>query len=170
MLIVFPLGLLAMSFVFDIIYLASDNGGSYAAASYYMIAAGLLTGVAAAVAGTLDWRGIPKGTRASRIGLIHGIGNAVLLVLFLVSWLIRRSVGYADPGVAPIVVSFLGVALSMATAWLGGELVYRLNIGPDTGANADAPSSLLTDNAYGTPAGETERVGEPAHRTSFPGR
>jgi hypothetical protein len=33
------------------------------------------------------------------------------------------------------------------TGWLGGELVVRLGVGIDQGANVDAPSSLETDTA-----------------------
>jgi len=32
--------------------------------------------------------------------------------------------------------------LISATAWLGGELVERLGVGVDDGANLDAPNSL----------------------------
>jgi hypothetical protein len=34
------------------------------------------------------------------------------------------------------------VRLSFITGWLGGELVNRLSVGVDDGANLDAPSSL----------------------------
>jgi hypothetical protein len=36
----------------------------------------------------------------------------------------------------------VGLALALATAWLGGELVYRLRIGVDEDAHPDASSSL----------------------------
>ena len=32
--------------------------------------------------------------------------------------------------------------LALVTAWAGGELVERLGVGVDEGANLDAPSSL----------------------------
>ena len=38
--------------------------------------------------------------------------------------------------------SFVAVVVAVGTAWLGGELVERLGIGVDEGANTDAPSSL----------------------------
>jgi hypothetical protein len=34
------------------------------------------------------------------------------------------------------------VLLALGTAWAGGELVERLGVGVDPGANLDAPSSL----------------------------
>jgi hypothetical protein len=41
-----------------------------------------------------------------------------------------------------LVCSFVAVVVAGAAAWLGGELVDRLAIGIDEGANPDAPSSL----------------------------
>jgi uncharacterized membrane protein len=62
MLIVFPLGLLAMALIFDVIRLAVH--ATLGPASYYMIAAGLTSGLVAAVFGFIDWMAIPSGTRA----------------------------------------------------------------------------------------------------------
>ena len=89
-LMVFPLGLLSTSVVFDVIYFVTDDG-RYASAAFLMIAAGILGGLVAGAAGFLDWLKIPRGTRAKRIGAIHGIGNEVMLGIFAVSWLIRLS-------------------------------------------------------------------------------
>jgi uncharacterized membrane protein len=140
MLIVFPLGLLGTSLLFDILHVAT-GGGQWAQVSYFMIAAGLIAGLVAAPFGLIDWLSIPANTRAKRIGLLHGGGNVVVLLLFLLSWLFRRDLPTA-PGGLEITLSALGVGLSLVTGWLGGELVDRLGIGVDEGANADAPSSL----------------------------
>ena len=140
MLIVFPLGLLATAVIFDIIYLVSGNS-QWTLVAYYMIGAGTVGGLAAAVPGWLDWIAIPNGTRAKRIGLIHGVGNVIVLLLFILSWVLRR----ANPEVPPtgaIVAGLLGLVLAGFTGWLGGELVDRLGVGVDEGAHLDAPSSL----------------------------
>src|SRR5919205_309232 len=60
MLIVFPLGLLATSFFFDLIHLAS-GGERWGYASFYMIAAGILGALVSAVFGLVDWLAIPPG-------------------------------------------------------------------------------------------------------------
>jgi uncharacterized membrane protein len=140
MLIVFPLGLLATSFIFDIVHLATGNP-TYAVISFYMIAAGIVGGLLAAVFGLIDFLGIPKFTRARRIGALHGIGNVVVVGLFAASWGMRYDVPALPPGGA-IVLSGLAVALALVTGWLGGELVDRLGVGVDDGAHLDAPSSL----------------------------
>jgi uncharacterized membrane protein len=140
MLIVFPLGLLATSVFFDIIRVAG-GGPSFGVASFYMIAAGVLLGLLAAVFGLVDWLAIPAGTRARRLGAWHGIGNVVVVGLFVLGWALRvRDPGH--PGAAPFVLSLLGVLLALVTGWLGGELVERLGVGVDQGAHADSPSSL----------------------------
>lgn len=140
MLIVFPLGLLATAVIVDIVYLATD-ALIFAEVSYYLIVAGLIGGAVAAPFGFIDWKAIPRNTRAKRIGAMHGGGNAIVLLLFLVSALLRNDLPSAPP-VAAYVCSFVGAALALVTAWLGGELVDRLGVGVSDGAHVDAPSSL----------------------------
>ncbi len=141
MLIVFPLGLLATAVIFDIIYLITNRAG-FAVASAYAIGAGVVGGLVAAVFGLVDWLAVPAGSRAKRVGLLHGVGNVVVVVLFAVSWLLRARAGGWHPGAVALVFSFVGIALGGFTGWLGGELVERLGIGVDEGAGIDAPSSL----------------------------
>ncbi|GAB4035674.1 DUF2231 domain-containing protein [Spirosoma jeollabukense] len=140
-LIVFPLGLLATSVIFDGAYLLNNNPDMIRVA-YWMITAGLLAGVVAAVPGWIDWLAIPTSTRAKRIGLIHGAGNVVVLLLFGLSWFLRTDEpGYHPPTLA-LVSSGLAFMLTGLTGWLGGELIDRLGVGVDDNAHLNAPSSL----------------------------
>ena len=140
MLIVFPLGLLATAVAFDIVGLSTGDG-SWFGISFWMIAAGIIGGLLAAVYGLVDWWAIPSGTRAKRIGLWHGVGNVVVVLMFIASWLFRRPAP-SQPGTGALVLSFVAVVLALVTGWLGGELVDRLGVGVDRGAHLDAPSSL----------------------------
>ncbi|MFF4888791.1 DUF2231 domain-containing protein [Micromonospora chersina] len=140
-LIVFPLGLLATSVIFDILYLITDRTGFQVSAAY-TIAAGVIGGLVAAVFGLIDWSAIPAGTRAKRVGAVHGLGNVVVLVLFAVSWLLRRGADNWDPNAGALVCSFAGIVLAGFTGWLGGELVERLGVSVSDGAGVNAPSSL----------------------------
>src|SRR5688572_20100917 len=140
MLIVFPLGLLGMAVVFDVLAIALDNG-YWSEIAYWMIAAGVVIGLLAAPFGTIDWLAIPSGTRAKRIGAVHGVGNVVVVLLFAVSWLMRGDAP-AAPRALAFVLSFAAGSLALFTGWLGGELVDRLGVGVDEGAHVDAPSSL----------------------------
>lgn len=152
MLIVFPLGLLATAVIFDVLYLFTDRAG-FTVASAYTIAAGVIGGLVAAVFGLADWLAIPAGTRAKRIGLLHGAGNVVVVVLFAVSWLVRAGAEEWEPNALALVLGFVAVALAGVTGWMGGELVERLGVGVDDGAHVDAPNSL---------SGPAERTGTSA--------
>lgn len=142
MLIVFPLGLLGMAVLFDVVALVFDDG-QWSAIAFWMIGAGVLSGLVAAPFGTIDWLAVPRGTRARRIGALHGAGNVLVVALFGVSWWLRREAP-AVPATPALLLSFAGGLLSLATGWLGGELVDRLAVGVDDGAHLDAPSSLNT--------------------------
>jgi uncharacterized membrane protein len=146
MLIVYPAGLLSASVVFDIVYALTGNS-DFATVAFWTLAGGLLGGAAAAIFGLIDWLGIPQGTRARRIGLFHGGGNAVVVVVFAISFLLR--LGRTDylPDVVPMILSIAGLLIALVTLWLGGELVYRLGVAVDPGANLDAPSSLSDEPA-----------------------
>ena len=141
LMIVFPLGLLTTSVIFDGVHLYTDNP-TFAVVSYWMLVAGLIGGVVAAVPGWIDWLAIPKGTRAKRIGMIHGLGNVLVLTLFGVSWLFRSDEVGHIPATLALILSFAGFGLVAITGWLGGELVDRLGVGVDDGAHLNASSSL----------------------------
>lgn len=147
--IVFPLGLLATAAIFDVLYLVTGDG-KWTGVSFYMIAAGIVGGIVAAVFGFIDWAAIPAGTRAKRVGLWHGLGNDIVLVLFAISWWLRRD-DPSTPETLAFALSFLAVLIALVTGWMGGELVERLGVAVHPGAHLDAPNSLS-----GRPASEHE--------------
>jgi uncharacterized membrane protein len=149
MMVNFPLGLLTTAAVFDIVHLATNNG-YWSEISFWMITAGVIGGLIAAVIGTIDWLAIPSGTRAKKVGAWHGGGNYLLLSFFIVSWFLRLH-AISSPSYVAYGLSLLGAALLGVTGWLGGELTLRMGIGVDEGANLDAPSSLS-----GLPASQHE--------------
>ncbi|MBW3566478.1 MAG: DUF2231 domain-containing protein [Proteobacteria bacterium] len=140
MLVVFPLGLFATSVIFDVIHLLTDNP-ELSLVSYWMILSGVIGGLVAAPFGFIDWLAIPKGTRAKSIGLIHGTGNILIVLIFATSWVLRMNSPDA-PGMLAYLLSFGGLGLALVTGWLGGELVDRLGVGVYENAHLDAPSSL----------------------------
>jgi uncharacterized membrane protein len=145
MLVVFPLGLLGASVVFDLAYRITRLA-DMALVAHWMIVSGLIGGLLAAPFGFIDWLAIPKRTRARFIGALHGVGNLLVMLFFLASWLARRDAPEA-PSAAAGAAGVVGVALSLVTAWLGGELVDRLGIGVYDDAHPNAPSSLEPEKA-----------------------
>ena len=139
-LIVFPLGLLSTAVIFDTLHLLTKKP-KLGEQGLAMTGAGILGGLVAAPFGLVDWLAVPEGTRAREVGRWHGLGNAAVLGLFGASWAMRRA-DPQKPGGLPFLLSLLGFGLVGVTGWLGGELVDRLGVGVDDGANLDAPSSL----------------------------
>ncbi len=123
-LIVFPLGLLATSFFFDLAWLVRKNE-QLAIVAWWLIFAGVLGGAAAAIFGLIDWLAIPRGTRARRVGALHGGGMGIVALLYAASWVLRRDAP-AHPDGAAILLSAAGVLLTIVTGWLGGELADRM--------------------------------------------
>jgi uncharacterized membrane protein len=150
MLIVFPLGLLATSVAFDVAYLGT-NDSRFAEVSFWMIAAGVIGGLVAAAFGLIDWLAIPPGTRAKAVGAWHGLGNVVVVALFVASWFVRLGADHRTD-LPAFVLSLAGAGLAVVTGWLGGELVDRMGVGVDKGANVNAPSSLSGQPARHHPA------------------
>ena len=81
---------------------------------------GVVSALPTAVAGAADWADTSE--QARRIGLIHGLLNSAGLVLMLGSLWARRT---QRRGLG-IGLSTLGLTFSTVSAWLGGELVYRM--------------------------------------------
>jgi uncharacterized membrane protein len=141
MLIVFPLGLLITAVLFDLFALLTGND-ALGTVAYWNIAVGVVTGLLAAIFGFRDWFAIPDNTRAKAIGLWHGVGNVVVIVLFAIAWILRREDPTHQALVIPFVLEVIAVGMGAITGWLGGELVERLAVGVDPGAHLNSPSSL----------------------------
>ena len=92
--------------------------------------------------GLIDWLAIPTGTRAKRIGLLHGGANVIVVAIFALVWWMRASAPDVTPTTTVFLLEVMALGLGSVAGWLGGELVDRLAVGVDDGAHLDAPSSL----------------------------
>ena len=155
MLIVLPLGLLIAAVVFDALYLWRGSP-TFAAVAYWNIAGGIIGGLLAAIFGLVDWLAIPSGTRAKRIGLLHGGSNVIVVGAFALAWLMRSNSVDTAPTTNVFLLELGALLLGAFAGWLGGELVDRLGVGVDNGAHLDAPSSLSGRPARQTEAGSTQ--------------
>src|SRR4029453_6789746 len=107
------------------------------------------------VFGLIDWLNIPSGTRAKSVGMWHGLGNVLVVVLFALSWWLRSGDPTHTPSTTAFILALLGIGIGAVTGWLGGEMVDRLGVGVDPGAPLDGPDSLS-----GVPAASNRRGGE----------
>lgn len=110
--------------------------------TFWNIVVGVGSALVAAVFGFIDWTGIPSNTRAKRIGAVHGIGNVVVTGLFFTAAYLRNDNRSMPPPTSAFALEVVALGLGAVTGWLGGELVNRLGVGVDEGANVHAPSSL----------------------------
>lgn len=129
MLVTVPIGAWVVSLAFDVASQWAGEAEVLAKGSFWLIGAGILGALAAALFGLLDLLAIPRGTKAFAVGLTHMAINLVVVGLFVVSFALRR--GELDSGAVdavPLAVSAVAVALLGVSGWLGGELSYRYGV------------------------------------------
>ena len=130
MLIPFPLALWATSFAVDVLFYFLRHPTLLIIAKF-MIAAGCLGAIAAAIPGIIDWLTIKNG-EVKRAANWHARLNVAALVVFAISFFMR--IGRYSELVGrrltlPFLLSAVGVILISISGWLGGELVFRYGIG-----------------------------------------
>jgi nitrite reductase/ring-hydroxylating ferredoxin subunit/uncharacterized membrane protein len=117
------------------------------------IAVGLVGAAGSAVTGLTDWS--ETNGRARKVGLLHGLLNVGATVLYTTSLVLRsRKKRNAGRGFA-----MLGFAVSSASAYLGGHLVFGEQIGVNHAAAQEMPKEfvpVLLDS--GLREGEMKRV------------
>ncbi|WP_404785130.1 DUF2231 domain-containing protein [Altericista sp. CCNU0014] len=127
LLVTFPVAFLVGAAATDIGFWSS-NDAFWARASLWLIGAGFITGIVAALTGILDFLKIDR-VRKRSAGWVHLFGNVAALLITLVNWILR----YSNPveAVIPqgIVLSILVSVILGVTGWYGGELAYRHKIG-----------------------------------------
>ncbi|HMQ27377.1 MAG TPA: DUF2231 domain-containing protein, partial [Acidimicrobiales bacterium] len=109
----------------------ADTAWVYARGAYVLTAAGVGAGLVAAMVGLADLVRVPRDTPAFRTGIRHLLCMDACLVLFAVSFLIRRGSDFEwhDP-VAPLpfAISLLGLVLLAAGVWLGTRLAHTYGV------------------------------------------
>jgi len=101
------------------------------------IAVGLVGAAGAAVTGLTDWS--ETDGRARKVGLLHGLLNVGATVLYTTSLVLRRKQRRnAGRGFA-----MLGYAVSNASAYLGGHLVFGEQIGVNHAAAQEMPKEFV---------------------------
>jgi uncharacterized membrane protein len=128
MLVVFPIGFLVGALATDLAFWGTSDP-FWARGSKWLLGAGIVMGVLAAVAGLIELVTISR-VRSLAAGWVHFLGNATAILLSI--WNLLRRIG-GDPGamVVPygIILSAVVVGIFLVTGWLGGELVFRHRIG-----------------------------------------
>lgn len=126
MIIPFPLALWTTSFAADVIYYFW-HGPSLLVISKFLLAAGCLGAIAAAIPGIIDWSAI-RNSKVKRIANWHARLNIIALIIFATSLYLRMKVGAPWVNYSlkiPFLLSLLGVILISISGWLGGALSFE---------------------------------------------
>ena len=127
-LVTVPIGAWICSFVFDLISTRANDPIIYGRGAYWLIVIGIAGAVGAALFGVLDLLTIPRGTPAFRTGLLHAGINDVVLAIFVISFLVRRTGDFGETSTGLLVLSAAGLGLLTVSGWLGGKLAYRYGV------------------------------------------
>lgn len=138
MLVLFPVAFLTSALFTDAAHWYS-GAAVWAVASVWLLGAGIVTALIAAVAGFIDFLGSER-IRAISDAWLHMIGNLIAVALAIVSLFLRLVYGI-EAIVLPV-----GILLSIAiflillfTGWKGGEMVYRHGVGVEN--EGDPPNA-----------------------------
>jgi uncharacterized membrane protein len=137
MLVPLPIGLFTGALVFDLLHVGTGQPG-WGLVAFWVIAAGLVGALLAAVPGLIDYSGLRGPAR--RIATWHLAMNLTLVGLFALNLWLRTGPGQAPigPGLGiPLALTIVGVALMFASGWLGGEMVYRHRVGVEEAGGRD---------------------------------
>jgi uncharacterized membrane protein len=130
MLIPLPIGLFTWTLVADIIFLTTDLAVWYEIARWSG-AAGVVTGLLAALPGFGDFLTVPIRGKARASATAHMLLNLTIVAAFAIAGYFMFFTDATDGTALVIVVALhaAGVGLLLISGWLGGELVYRYHIG-----------------------------------------
>lgn len=121
-----PIAFLVAAPVCDLVYFWTKDL-FWARGAFWLIAAGVVTGLLAAATGLMDFFGIER-VRKRTAGWAHMIINIVVLTLTIVNLILRW--GNVAGAIIPtgLVISIIVALLLGLSGWYGGELVYRHKI------------------------------------------
>jgi uncharacterized membrane protein len=121
-LILFPAGLLPYSFVMDVMHHATGKQ-SYADAAYHTMWGGVIGGLAAGAAGAVHYASIRDESTSKPVANLHAAMNIGIMGLYALNLVTRRN-GNRKPGLLSTVLSGIGTAGLLVSAWYGAHLVY----------------------------------------------
>lgn len=122
MLVPFPIAGFVGALVCDLV---GTSDPFWFQASEYLLSAGVVMALLAALMGLTDFLGDAR-IRALSIAWMHFLGNLAVMLIEAVNWYRRYSSGVADS--TGTILSVVAVLLMLGTGWLGWEMVYRRRV------------------------------------------
>jgi uncharacterized membrane protein len=122
-LITLPIGFFAATFLFDLVFWQTGNQ-AFATGALWLLGAGLVGAVLAALTGVTDFFGDGR-IRALSDAWQHAIGNVILVLVQLFSFYQRYRYGASAVVPMGLSLSLAAVVIMLFTGWKGGEMVFR---------------------------------------------
>ncbi len=126
MLIPFPIAFLVTTLVADLAYWGTGNS-IWATAALWLVGAGVVMALLAAVAGFVDFVSEPR-IRALSDSWQHFLGNLLAVAISVFNWYWHLG-GAAAVLPWGLVLSAIVVCILLFTGWKGWEMVYRAHVG-----------------------------------------
>jgi uncharacterized membrane protein len=116
--------------ILDLLSQCQVGGNAMVQLSFYAIIFGLAAALLAVPTGLVDWSGIKKKKPAWKIGLYHMSLNLIATLLFAVNLALRWQTfrDASDVDRIPLLLSAVGTLILIASAYLGGRMVYEYGI------------------------------------------
>jgi uncharacterized membrane protein len=127
MLVPIPIACFIGTLLADLAYWATAEM-MWADFSVWLLLAGLIGGVLAAIAGLTDFLG-NRGIRAQMPAWPHLVGNVVVLVLSFFNLLVHSRDAWESVVPTGLILSIIVVLILPVTGWLGWAMVYRHGVG-----------------------------------------
>jgi uncharacterized membrane protein len=141
MIVPIAIGGFILSFIFDIVCLASGTATPWASVAFYTMIGGIVGALCAAVFGLVDLVSLPAGY-TKNVAYKHMGINLTVVALFVVNAWLRH--GNETVAGTPFVLSIIGIALLVVSGWLGGKMVYEAGVGVSMGETPADTSSRPT--------------------------
>lgn len=127
MLVPFPIVCFVGAFATDLAYWRTADM-QWANFSAWLLAAGLVFGVLAALAGLIDFLSHRR-VRAQKPAWAHMLGNVLVLGLSLVNAFVHSRDAWTSVVPTGLILSSVVVLILCVTGWLGWAMVYRHRVG-----------------------------------------
>lgn len=130
-----PMGLLITAPLWDLLcFLRPSGAGTWSAVGAWTVAVGCLGGLAAAVAGMVDFAALPAGHPAGRAANFHLYLILGALGLYGSGALLRHGHRAAGVTAGVLGLDLAGFVLLATGGYFGAEMVYRHGVGQETTA------------------------------------
>lgn len=127
MLIPFPIAFFVSTLACDIAFLSTHNDG-WVAATAWLLGAGVIIGLIAALFGLID---VFSESRIRALSAVwwHAGGNVIAVLISIYNFYLRYRYGIDAVRPTGLILSIVVVLILLFTGWMGWEMVYRHRVG-----------------------------------------